>query len=230
MLGPNPPFDTSNKDNTEETFKLIRRSFFPKLITSWTNYPIRRYQRNRANGDIELLTGYEEAISMLKQGTTLSEKDKKHVQVWKVNNDSAAGLGVEYHGHEVKSVNIGGLVLYRTEEMKTNNVWVTGIIRRFNQAGRSHLSMGLQRLPPDAHTGKLVQLAGDDKASKLILMYPENSLLNSEATLISPPGTYHPGAEFLISLDNGREFKIRAIKTIQITPVLEQFTFEQLPS
>ncbi|MCK5359598.1 MAG: hypothetical protein KAJ95_03180, partial [Gammaproteobacteria bacterium] len=217
MLGPNPPFDTSNKDNTEETFKLFRRSFFPKLITSWTNYPIRRYQRNSASGDVELLTGYEAAISMLKQGATvLSEKNKKHVQVWKVNNDSATGLGVEYHGHEVKSVNVGGLVLYRTEEMKSDNVWVTGIIRRFNQVGRSQLSMGLQRLPPDTHTGKLVRLAGGDKDSKLILMYPENPLLNSEATLIAPPGTFNPGAEFLVSLDNGREFKIRAIKTIQI--------------
>jgi cytochrome c2 len=230
ILGPNPPLNTTDEEIEEETFKLFRRTFFPKLITSWTNYPIRRYQRNRASGEIELITGYENAICMLKEGkTTLSEKDRKHVQIWKVENDSATGLGVEYHGHEVKSVNIGGLVLYRTEEMKAENIWVTGIIRRFNQVGRSRLSMGLKRLPPAAHTGKLVNLDGDDKDSKLILMYPDNALLNSEATLIAPPNTFNPGAEFIVSLDNGREFKIRAIKTVQINPVLEQFTFEQMP-
>jgi hypothetical protein len=230
MLGPNPPLNASSTEDAEETFKLFRRSFFPKLITSWTNYPIRRYQRNSASGEIELLTGYKNAICMLKQGKlSKSEKDKKQVQVWKVANDSATGLGVEYHGHEVKSVNIGGLVLYRTDEMKADKVWVTGIIRRFNQVGRSHLSMGLQRLPPDAHTGKLVRLEGDDRESKLVIMYPENVLLNSEATLIAPPGTFNPGSDFIVSLDNGREFKIRAIKTVQINPALEQFTFEQLP-
>jgi hypothetical protein len=99
--------------------------------------------------------------------------------------------------------------------MKAENVWVTGIIRRFNQVGRSSLSMGLQRLPPDTHTGKLMHDTIDGKDSKLILMYPENSLLNS--------------TKFRVSLDNGREFRIRAIKTVQISPVLEQFTFEQLP-
>jgi hypothetical protein len=60
-------------------------------------------------------------------------------------------------------------------------------------------------------------------------MYPENSLLNSEATIIAPPGTFNPAAKFHVSLDNGREFRIRAIKTVQINPVLEQFSFEQLP-
>ena len=119
MLGPTPPLNTANAEETEETFKLFRRSFFPKLITSWTNYPIRRYQRNSASGEIELLSGYENAICMLKQGNDkLSAEDKKKLQLWKVKNDSATGLGVEYHGHEVKSVNVGGLVLYRTEEMK----------------------------------------------------------------------------------------------------------------
>ena len=230
MLGPNPPFYPSNEDNAEETFMLFKRAFFPKLITSWTNYPIRRYQRNSASGEIELLTGYKDVICMLKQGKVkVSVKDEEKLQPWKVENDSATGLGIKYHGHEVESVSVGGLVLYRTEEMKAENVWVTGIIRRFNQVGRSSLSMGLQRLPPDSHTGKLMQDTGDDKDSKLILMYPENSLLNSESTLIAPPGTFNPGTKFRISLDNGREFRIRAIKTVQISPVLEQFTFEQLP-
>jgi len=230
MLGPTPPLNTPGADDAEETFKLFRRSFFPKLITSWTNYPIRRYQRNSASGEIELLSGYENAICMLKQGNDkLSAEDKKKLQLWKVKNDSATGLGVEYHGHEVKSVNVGGLVLYRTEEMKAENIWVTGIIRRFHQAGRSLLTMGIQRLPPNAYTGKLSPETGEDKSSKLILMYPENSLLNSEATIIAPPGTFNPAAKFHVSLDNGREFRIRAIKTVQINPVLEQFSFEQLP-
>jgi len=230
MLGPNPPFDTSDAEDAEETYKLFKRAFFPKLITSWTNYPIRRYQRNSASGEIELLTGYKNAICMLKQGKEkISLEDKKKFQIWKVENDSATGLGVKYHGHEVESVSVGGLVLYRTEEMKAENVWVTGIIRRFNQVGRASLSMGLQRLPPDTHTGKLMQDTGDDRESKLILMYPENSLLNSEASIIAPPGTFNPGTKFRVSLDNGREFRIRAIKTVQISPVLEQFSFEQLP-
>ena len=233
MLSPNPPLNPANADNaddTDATYKLFKRSFFPKLITSWTNYPIRRYQRNSASGEIELLTGYKDAICMLKQGKEkVTLEDKKKFQLWKVENDSATGLGVKYHGHEVKSVSVGGLVLYRTEEMKAENVWVTGIIRRFNQVGRSSLSMGLQRLPPDTHTGKLIQDNGDYKDSKLILMYPENSLLNSESFIIAPPGTFNPGTKFRVSLDNGREFRIRAIKTVQISPVLEQFTFEQLP-
>jgi hypothetical protein len=98
MLGPTPPLNTPGADDAEETFKLFRRSFFPKLITSWTNYPIRRYQRNSASGEIELLSGYENAICMLKQGNDkLSAEDKKKLQLWKVKNDSATGLGVEYH-------------------------------------------------------------------------------------------------------------------------------------
>ena len=229
MLGPNPPFNVDNTENSEETFKLFKRSFFPKLITSWTNYPIRRYQRNSASGEVELLTGFKNVISMLKHGkNTLSEEAKDHIQTWDIDNDSATGLGVEYHGHGVKSVNIGGLVLYRTEEMKEKNIWVTGIIRRFNQIGRARLAMGLQRLPPDSHTGKLVSQEDDNNDEKLIILYPENSLLNSEATLITPPNTFNPGTKYTVSLDNGREFKIRAIKTVQINHVLEQFTFEQL--
>ena len=58
--------------------------------------------------------------------------------------------------------------------------------------------------------------------------FAENPLLNSEANIIAPPGTYNPAAEFQLMLDRDRDFKIRAIKTVQINPILEQFTFEYL--
>ena len=229
MLGPNPPINVSAAKDTDVDINLFSRSFFPKLIASWSNYPIRRFQRNIASGEIQLITGYVDVIDILKaESAKLTDKDKKQFQQWQIVNDSATGLGVEYSGHEVKSVRVGALVLYRTDEMKKKNEWSTGIIRRFNQAGRSHLSMGIQRLPPGAHTGKLSKLAGDGEDNQPILMYPENFLLNSEATLITPPGTFSPAAEYLITLDNGMEYKVMAIKTVQINPVLEQFTFEHL--
>ena len=229
MFGPNPPLSASNDDNAVENHELFRRSYFPKLITSWTNYPIRRYQRNSASGEMKLIAGFENAINILKpEGNELSKEEKNLIQRWQIINDSATGIGVEYKGHEVELVNVGGLVLYRTDEMKTDDSWVTGVIRRFTQLGRSHLSMGIQRLPPDAHTGKLNSLNPDDKFSTSILMYPENPLLNSQATIIAPPNTFNPAEKFQVVLDNGREFRIRAIKTVQINPVLEQFTFEYL--
>jgi hypothetical protein len=229
MFGPNPPLSASNDDNAVENHELFRRSYFPKLITSWTNYPIRRYQRNSASGEMQLIAGFENAINILTpEGNELSKEEKNLIQRWQIINDSATGIGVEYKGHEVELVNVGGLVLYRTDEMKTDDSWVTGVIRRFTQLGRSHLSMGIQRLPPDAHTGKLNSLNPDDKFSTSILMYPENPLLNSQATIIAPPNTFNPAEKFQVVLDNGREFRIRAIKTVQINPVLEQFTFEYL--
>ena len=229
MLGPNPPINISAAKDADMDINLFSRSFFPKLIASWSNYPIRRFQRNSAKGEIHLITGYENVIDILKTGSAkLTDKDKKHFQQWQIVNDSATGLGVEYSGHEVKSVRVGALVLYRTDEMKKKNEWSTGIIRRFIQAGRSHLSMGIQRLPPGAHTGKLSRLAEDGKTNQPILMYAENSLLNSEATLVTPPGTFSPAAEYIISLDNGMEYKVMAIKTVQINPILEQFTFEHM--
>ena len=51
-------------------------------------------------------------------------------------------------------------------------------------------------------------------------------MLNSEASIIAPPGTYNPAAEFQLTMDSGRDLRIRAIKTLQINPVLEQFSFE----
>jgi len=229
MFGPNPPLNASSDDEAVENHKLFRRSYFPKLITSWTNYPIRRYQRNRSSGEMQLIAGFEDAIDILRPDKkALSKEEENKIQRWQIINDSATGLGVDYKGHEVESVNVGGLVIYHTEEMKPDDHWVTGIIRRFTQSGRSHLSMGIQRLPPDAHTGNLIGLDPDDKFSTAILMYPENPLLNSQATIIASPGTYNPAAEFQVALDNGREFRIRAIKTVQINPVLEQFTFEYL--
>ena len=229
MFGPNPPLSASNDDDAVENHELFRRSYFPKLITSWTNYPIRRYQRNSASGEMQLIAGFENAINILTPGENeLSKEEKNLIQRWQIKNDSATGIGVEYKGHEVELVNVGGLVLYRTDEMKTDDRWVTGVIRRFTQLGRSHLSMGIQRLPPDAHTGKLNGLNPDDKFSASILMYPENPLLNSQATIIAPPNTFNPAEKFQVVLDNGREFRIRAIKTVQINPVLEQFTFEYL--
>ena len=176
MLGPNPPINISAAKDADMDINLFSRSFFPKLIASWSNYPIRRFQRNSAKGEIHLITGYENVIDILKTGSAkLTDKDKKHFQQWQIVNDSATGLGVEYSGHEVKSVRVGALVLYRTDEMKKKNEWSTGIIRRFIQAGRSHLSMGIQRLPPGAHTGKLSRLAEDGKTNQPILMYADNS-------------------------------------------------------
>ena len=169
------------------------------------------------------------AINILKPGEQIVSREvKDKIQHWQITNDSATGLGIEYRGHEVDSVNVGGMVLYHTNDMKPGENWVTGIIRRFTHLGRSHLSMGIQRLPPNAHTGKLFSLNDEDQLNVAILMYPENPLLNSQATIIAPPGTFNPAAEFQIALDNGREFCIRAIKTVQINPVLEQFTFEYI--
>ena len=229
MFGPNPPLSASSDESAVENHKLFRRSYFPKLITSWTNYPIRRYQRNSADGEMQLIASLDNAIDILKPDRqALSKEEKNQIQPWHIINDSATGIGVEYKGHEVESVNVGGLVLYRTDDMKPDENWVTGIIRRFTQIGRSHLSMGIQRLPPDAHTGKLDSLDPDEKVHGAIVLYPENPLLNSQATIIAPPGTFNPAAEFQVALDNGRDFRIRAIKTLQINPVLEQFTFEYL--
>jgi len=229
MFGPNPPLNTSPDESAIENHKLFRRSYFPKLITSWTNYPIRRYQRNNTNGEMQLIAGLENAIEILKSGDKIIPgNENMQIQRWQIKNDSATGLGVEYKGHEVKSIGVGGLVLYRTGEMNSEGTWVTGIIRRFIQLGRSHLSMGIQRLPPDTHTGALIRQDGEDKSAQAMLMYPENPLLNSEATIIAPPGSFNPGAVFRVTLDNGRDFRIRAIKTVQINPVLEQFTFESL--
>lgn len=228
MFGPNPPLIASSEENAVEKHKLFRRSYFPKLITSWTNYPIRRYQRNSTSGEMQLITGLENAINVLrKEEQVLSAKEKNQIQRWQIRNDSATGLGVEYKGHEIESVSVGDLVLYRTDDMEPEG-WVTGIIRRFIQLGRSHLSMGIQRLPPDAQTGKLSALGEDNLIKQDILLYPENPLLNSEANIIAPPGTYNPAAEFQLMLDGDRDFKIRAIKTVQINPILEQFTFEYL--
>ncbi len=229
MLGPNPPIDVTadNKDSSDASLSI--HTFFPKLISSWTKYPIRRFQRNNASGEVDLMCGFKKIIRFLQpSNSSLTEIEKNQFQIWQIRNDSATGLGIEYHGHEVKSVSVGDLVLYRTIDMDTENRWVTGIIRRFNHQGRSHLSIGIQRMPPDAHPGKIYKLSGNEKDSLPILMYPENRLLNSEATLTTPPGIYHAGAKFNVSLDNGRKFRVRAIKAVLVNPVLEQFTFEYL--
>ena len=83
-------------------------------------------------------------------------------------------------------------------------------------------------MPPDVHPGKLYKPPQTDKNSKPVLMYPENKLLGTEATLASQPGVYHAGAKFHISLDNGRKFRVRAIKAMLVNPEIEQFTFEYL--
>jgi len=229
MLGPNPPIDITADDKESNVANLAIHTYFPKLISSWTKYPIRRFQRNNADGEVELITGFKKIIRFLQMsGSSLTEKEKNKIQVWKIRNDSATGLGLEYHGHEVKSVSVGDLVLYRKIGMETENRWTTGIIRRFNHLGRSHLSLGIQRMPPDVHPGKLYKLSESEKDSQPILMYPENPLLNSEATLTTLPGTYHAGAKFHISLDNGRKFQVRAIKAVQLNPAIERFTFESL--
>ena len=92
--------------------------------------------------------------------------------------------------------------------------------------------MGIQRMPPDPQTGQLERLSSDeahvDNGKQDILMYPENTLLNSQATLITPSGTFYPGATFKVYLDNGRTFNIRAIKAKESNPMIEQFTFEYL--
>jgi len=229
MLGPNPPIDLAGDDESTNISRLSIHTFFPKLISSWTKYPIRRFQRNNASGEVELISGFTKVIHFLQQSSSnLTEKEKNRFQIWKINNDSVTGLGIEYNGHEVKSVSVGDLVLYRTIDMATESRWITGIIRRFNHLGRSHLSIGIQRMPPDVHTGKLYKLSENEENSLPILLYPENLHLNSEATLITPPAIYHAGRKFHISLDNGRKFRVRAIKAVQINPVIEQFTFEYL--
>jgi len=229
MLGPNPPIDVTANNKDRKVIGLSMHKFFPKLISSWTKYPIRRYQRNYASGDVELICGFTKVIHFLRRNnSSLNEKEKNKLQVWKIQNDSATGLGIEYHGHEVKSVSVGDLVLYRTIDKQTESKWVTGIIRRFHHPGRSHLSIGIQRMPPDVHTGILYKLSEKKKDSRPILMYPENRLLNSEATLATQPGIYHAGAKFHVFLDNGREFRVRAIKAMQVNPVIEQFSFENL--
>lgn len=229
MLGPNPPIEVTADDDERAIISQSIHTFFPKLISSWTKYPIRRFQRNNSSGDVELISGFSKIVNILQQNiTSLTEKQKSKFQIWNVQNDSATGLGIEYHGHEVKSVSVGDLVLYRTIESKTENKWVTGVIRRFSQPGRSHLSIGIQRMPPDVHPGKLYKPPQTEKNSKPVLMYPENKLLGTEATLVSQPGVYHAGAKFHVSLDNGRKFRVRAIKAVQVNPVIEQFTFEYL--
>ncbi|MFW2439333.1 MAG: hypothetical protein ACN4GR_08180 [Arenicellales bacterium] len=228
MLGPNPPIDVTVDDSDSDS-NLSIHTYFPKLISSWTKYPIRRFQRNNASGEVELISGFSKIHHFLQQNKSdLTKKEKDQIQVWRIRNDSATGLGLDYHGHEVKSVSVGDLVLYRPLDLDTESRWVTGIIRRFNLLGRSHLSLGIQRMPPDIHPGKLYKQSESEKDSKPVLMYPENRLLNSEATLITIPGAYQAGTKFHISLDNGRKFQIRAIKAVQINPVLEQFTFESL--
>ncbi|GBE07440.1 hypothetical protein BMS3Bbin11_00349 [bacterium BMS3Bbin11] len=229
IRGPNPPIDITEDYKNGRISSLSIRSFFPKLISSWTKYPIRRYQRSNASGEIELITGLSKINYFLQQSnSSLTKKDKNKFQIWQIKNDSATGLGIEYHGHEVKSVNVGDMVLYRTIDLEIESRWVTGIICRFNQPGRSHLSIGIQRMPPDVHPGKIFKLSKNEKDSRPILMYPENRLLNSEATLATLPGIYHAGMKFHVSLDNGREFRIRAIKAVQLNPLFEQFTFESL--
>ena len=227
MLGPNPPLGIAEED--KEHAPMLRRSLLPKLITSWSNYPIRRYRRNSATGDIDLVSGYADVIDFLRQQQAKQSPAKnKQIQTWQIEDDSATGLGIEYHGHDVKPVSVGDLILYRNKSSSPSVAWMTGIIRRFYHLDRSHVSIGIQRLPPDAQTGRLYKEKDDKKDGYHILMYPENTLLNSEATLITPPGIFKSGMKYLVTLDNGREFQARAIKAKQINPVLEQFTFDYL--
>ncbi|MFV2004726.1 MAG: hypothetical protein ACC650_05930 [Gammaproteobacteria bacterium] len=229
MLGPNPPIDVTEDDDGRNDSSLSIHTFFPKLISSWTKYPIRRYQRNNAKGEVELISGFKRIIHFLQHtGSELTEKQKSHIQIWEIQNDSATGLGIEYHGHEVKSVSVGDLVLYRTIDKETVGGWVTGVIRRFSHPGRSNLAIGIQRMPPDVHTGNLHKLSQTIEDNQPVLMYPENPMLNSEATFVTLPGIYHAGAKFHVALDNGREFEVRAIKAVQVNPVLEQFSFERI--
>ncbi len=229
MLGPNPPIDVPDSDQENQDISLSIHTYFPKLISSWTKYPIRRFQRNNALGEVELISGFKKIVSFLQLNhSELSQKEKNLIQTWKIRNDSATGLGLEYHGHEVKSVSVGDLVLYRALDLESKGKWITGIIRRFNHLGRSHLSLGIQRMPPDVHPGKIYKLSETENEANPALMYPENRVLNSEASLTAMPGTYHAGAKFHVALENGRNFQIRAIKAVHLNPVLEQFTFEPL--
>jgi hypothetical protein len=87
-------------------------------------------------------------------------------------------------------------------------------------------------MPPNPQTGIMVRNSTDeiapDPIAKKILMYPENSLLNSHASIIAPSGMFSPGATYKVALDNGRKFQIRAIKAKESNPMIEQFSFEYL--
>jgi hypothetical protein len=231
MLGPNPPLGSIDEEDAER-ISNAKRKLLPKLIKSWTNYPVRRYKRNETSGQIKLVYGLPNVINLINSGSRSGTRpDMDTMQTWKIANDSATGIGIEYTGHEVNNVHVGDIVLYKTDDMQNSDSWTTGIIRRFIHRDRSHLSLGIQRMPPNVQAGSLSMISPEEASGhgkSRVLMYPENTLLNTQATIISPSGTFLPGATYDVTLDNGRKFQVRAIKARESNPMIEQFSFEYM--
>lgn len=228
MLGPKPPLMHPALEGNATELENITRTLLPKLIKSWTVYPVRRFHRTPATGNVDILFGLQ-AIHHGLSRTELEQSGRfpgHATHTWDISNESASGLGVEYHGHGIGSIQVGDLILYRETEASPEQPWHTGIIRWFNQLERSRLAMGIQRLSPGAEPGIAVRDQGDQSTRFQVIIYPSNPLLHSEATLIGPPGIFKSGRQFELTQADGSQLKIRAIKAHCVNPSIEQFSYE----
>jgi hypothetical protein len=230
MLSPNPPLAHPSLDGKEQELAAITRSLLPKLIKSWTVYPVRRFHRTPAKGKVNILFG----LQAIHHGLTSANHDQSgrfagHIlHTWDISNESASGLGVEYNGHGITSIQVGDLILYQEVDTQPEQTWQTGMIRWFNQSDRSRLAMGIQRLSPGAAPGMATRIQDDQSAHFQVIVYPSNPSLHTESSLIGPPGIFKPGRQFELEQTDGSRIKIRAIKAQCINPWIEQFSYEDI--
>jgi len=174
-------------------------------------------------------TLYMETASSDQRSPTSAELEKNpelNFVAWDVIDESAGGIALSTSRVKHQRTKVGDIMAVR--DGKTNQ-WEIVVIRWIKNLDAETVSVGTQRLAPDAVPIAINVLddSGADSKFKPALLLPAMQALKQPATIVAEKSSLHRGQQFF--MDNGYQMnEAHATRVLESTTAFERFEFSIL--
>ncbi|QLI80920.1 hypothetical protein HZU75_04915 [Chitinibacter fontanus] len=180
------------------------------LINLWsrdTPAPVRKSERRATQKSINVTRGLDDVISHLR-GTPPDANSRDR---WTIDNESATGIGVNFHSDREDALQVGEIVGMDGVGMSPVSV---GIVRRITKTREGQVNVGIETVSQTPIVVELTPLLGN--RSFFGIYSPENNTINQNRFLVLPQAFFADNREFRLAAQ-GKTYRIRLSPAIEHT-------------
>lgn len=195
----------------EESLQPANLELLQKLSKLWSReapIPARKHERRATKKSVNVIRGLDSVIKFLVkqpqkgindtlQETGSSTPIKVKTAQWNVENESASGLGVQFHNTNDLKLRAGEVVGIQAED--PNQPLSIGIVRRICNRKDGKVSAGIETI---STMPILVVLTSADQGRSRAIFSPENTEKNLSRFLLIPQQCFEENREYTMSAQN----------------------------
>lgn len=171
-------------------------------------------------------TLYMQSANTNEESTTSIELEKNpelNFIEWDVIDESAGGIAMSTSRAKHQRTKVGDIMATRSGK---SGHWEIVVVRWIKNTDAETISIGTQRLAPDAVAIAINVLdeTGQDTKFKSALLLPAMPALKQPATIVAEKSSLHRGQQFF--MDNGFQMnEAKAVRILESTTAFERFEF-----